>query len=150
MRTFVFLHVLTMFSAVAMGYGSMLLIRVAARTGDPATLRGVVAATRRLEPAIGPTFMLGIVLGLVAIFTNGFNPLAPWLLIAYALAALATVSSILVLARWIKRMSVATDGAVDMGAADAILGDRRSSALLVLDGLVVVAIIADMILKPFS
>jgi hypothetical protein len=150
MRVFVFLHILTMFTAVAMGYGSILFVRVAARTRQVDTLRGVLAAANRIGPFIGPAFGIGILLGIVAIFANRFNPLAPWLVIAYVLAATAILSSVVVLQPWLNRMNAAVEGATDTSAANAILADSRTQLLLGLDTLVMVAIIADMVLKPFS
>lgn len=151
MRVFVFLHVLTMFAAVAMGYGSLLLVRIAARSDDVAALRGVVAAVQQLNPVIGRTFAVGVLLGIVAIFTNGFNPLAPWLLIAYVLVAAGIVSANVVIDPLLKRLSDATRAPQDdLERARATLSDSRTRVLLALDTLIVVAIIADMILKPFS
>lgn len=151
MRVFVFLHVATMFGAVSMGYGSILLMRTAAESEDPGTLRGVTRAVKMLNRFIGPAFMVGILLGIVAVFTNGFNPLAPWLLIAYVLAIAATVSAFVILDPFVTRVSTAverSDEAVAEARAD--IRSPRTVTLLTLDSLIIVALIADMILKPFS
>lgn len=153
MRIFVFLHVFTMFSAVAIGYGSVFLVAVAARRRDVPALRGVLATTKRIERIIGPLFLLGIVLGIVAVFANNFNPLAPWLVIAYVLAALATISGIVVLGPWLAALGVAAADSSDDAPSpqlEAVIRNRRWQMLVVLDVLIVVALIADMVLKPFS
>ena len=59
MRTFVFLHVLTMFAAVAVTGGGDLLFYRIARTRDAAAIRGAGAAYGRLARIIPVQFLLG-------------------------------------------------------------------------------------------
>jgi len=152
MRTFVVLHVLTMFTGVALGYGLMAWLWLSARSRDLVAIRGVTSAVSHYPQIIGATFALGIVLGVVAIFTNGFDPLAPWLLIAYALALGLVLSGALVLGPWVKRVGEAT-AAMDGDSAATLpapFSERRSRVLMSLDLLMLIAIIVDMVVKPFS
>lgn len=152
MRFFVFLHVLTMFTGVALGYGALAWLWLSARSRDLVAMRGVLSGVQRYEKLIPMTFTLGIALGILAIFVHRFNPLAPWLVIAYVLAAGLVLSGSLILSPWIKRVG---ESVADMAGdrAEALpppFSDRRSVSLLLLDLALLIAIIADMVLKPFS
>ena len=152
MRLFILLHILTMFTAVALGYGATAWLWLSARSRDLVAIRGMMSAFNRYEKVIPATFTLGIALGLVAVFTNGFNPLEPWLVIAYLLAAGLVVTGSQVLNPWLHRVSDAVAGLHGdrLETLPAPFTDRRSVSLLVLDSAMLVAIIADMVLKPFS
>ena len=85
MRTFVFLHVLTMFGAVALSGGiDVLLLRIA-RTRDVRAIRTAFGVHERFAPLIPAFFGVGLLFGLIAIFVEGFDPFQPWLLLAYPL-----------------------------------------------------------------
>ena len=151
MKIFIFLHVLTMFIAVAMAYGPAMLMVVASRNGDVAALRGISRAGERLAKLVSPAFILGIALGVIAIFTNGFDPLAGWLLIAYALVVVAVITTITFTDPWLKRVNAAVVASPDDSPSaelQALLTSPRNRALLIFDALVIVALIADMVLKP--
>jgi hypothetical protein len=151
MQVFIFLHILTVFVAFALGFGGIVMVRVAARSDKPQALPGTMIVAERLSSVTGPAWILGILLGLVAMFTNGFNPFAPWLLIAYVLVLAAVVSANVVLQPLFKRIGEALngpEGSVDR--ARAIVNASRTQTLLTLDAVIIVAIIADMVLKPFS
>ena len=123
MRIFVFLHIATMFSAVAVTIGTTLLLRRIGRSGDVPTIRRSFAMAAPVIRFVPPLYMLGAALGIVAIFTNGFNPFAPFLLIAYALFILATVVGIVITDPWFKRVTKLPGRA---GVAGAGCGTRGS------------------------
>jgi hypothetical protein len=151
MPIFTFLHVLTMFTAVAMAYGPAMMI-LAAR-GDVATLRGVMTTNNRLGRLVGPTVGVGIAFGFVAVFAHGFDPLAPWLLIAYGLVAAYLVVTFAFTNPWLKSVTAAVEASPDDAPSaelQALLSGPRNRALLALDALLIVALIADMVLKPLS
>src|SRR5436190_16820021 len=87
MRIFVFLHVLSMFAAVAASYGTAFLTHRAAATRHVPTIRGVFSMAKVVGPFIPVFFLSGFAFAVVAIFTEGFDPFRPWLLIAYVLFA---------------------------------------------------------------
>ena len=91
MRLFVFLHVATMFTAVAMAIGVPFLLRRIGKSGDVPAMRRSFTLAQPFIKAIPPLFGVGALLGIVAIFTNGFNPFQPFLLIPSVLFVLATV-----------------------------------------------------------
>lgn len=113
MRSMVLLHLLAMFTAVALSYGTIALPWVAARALDVDGLPGESTAICRLPKAI-PRTCANVVPG----------------------PCMSCVSS-----------KVATTPAT--AAVPAAFRDRRAVTLVVADALVIVAIIADMVLKPF-
>jgi len=151
MPVFIFLHVLTMFVAVAMAYGPAMLIVVAAQGGDVVGLRGVMATSNRLSRLVAPAFLLGFIFGVLAIFFHGFDPLAGWLVIAYILFAAVIAMTVLFTAPWLKRVTAAAAASPDDPMSTELrelLGSPRNRVLLAIDALIIVALIADMVLKP--
>ena len=151
MPIFVFLHILTMFTAVAMAYGPAMMI-LAVR-GDVPTLRGVMTANNRLSRLVAPTFGLGIVFGFVAIFVHNFDPLRPWLLIAYGLVVASLVMTFVFTNPWLRSVSAAVEASPEEAPSaelNALIDSPRNRLLLVLDALIIAALIADMVLKPFE
>lgn len=149
MPVFIFLHVLTMFVAVAMAYGPALMMLVA--QNDVRTLRGVMAANASLTRFVAPTFVLGLLFGVAAIFVHNFNPLAGWLVIAYVLFAATALMPIVFTGPWMKRVTAAAEASADDAPSAELrelLTSRRNRLLLALDALIIVALIADMVLKP--
>jgi hypothetical protein len=123
----------------------------ASRSSDIVALRGVLSAAFRLEKLIGPTFVLGLAFGLVAVFVNNFDTLAGWLIIAYVLFAVAAIYPAVFTGPWLKKVAAAAAVSPDDRPSDelrALLTSPRNRLLLALDALVVVALIADMVLKP--
>jgi hypothetical protein len=151
MPIFIFLHILTMFTAVAMAYGPAMMI-LAAR-GDVPTLRGVMTANNRLSRLVGPAFGLGIAFGFVAVFVNDFDPLRPWLVIAYGLVVVYLVVTFAFTNPWLKSVTAAVEASPDEAPSSelrTLLDAPRNRLLLALDALLIVALIADMVLKPLS
>lgn len=151
MPVFVFLHVVTMFVAVAMAYGPAMLMVVASRRRDVRALRAITATSNRLGPFVGATFAVGTVLGIVAIFVHGFNPLQGWLVIAYVLVVASLVMTFSFTRPWLKKVEAAAAASPDDTMStelDALVNGGRNQALLIVDALLIVALIADMVLKP--
>jgi hypothetical protein len=105
-RIFVFLHIATMFTAVAVTIGPWLLLRRVGRTGDVPAIRRTFAMALPITKFVPPLYVLGAALGVVAIFTNGFDPFQPFLLIAYVLFIIATVVGAVVTEPWLKRVAL--------------------------------------------
>jgi MFS family permease len=151
MPIFVFLHVLVMFVAVAAAYGPALMMLTLNRRRDTVALRGVMKATLDLGRLVGPLFGLGIALGVIAIFLHNFDPLAGWLVIAYVLVTISALMLIFVTTPWLKRVAAAAEASPDDRYSPelvALLNSPRNRLLLLVDALVIVALIADMVLKP--
>lgn len=148
-----FLHVTTMFAAIAVGYGISTMLRVAYGTGQVAALRGVGLTAAKLGRLIPVLFISGGLFGLITGISFGYNLLAPWLIIAYVLFAIAMVIGVAENAPFGRKL-----GAILMTTADGpippaireLFDDRRTVILSVIDYLVVIVLIYDMVVKPFS
>jgi uncharacterized membrane protein len=151
-RIFVFLHVLTMFGAVAFSGGIDTLLLSVARTGDVRAIRTAFEAHRRFEALIPAAFVTGLIFGLIAIFAEGFNPFQAWLLLAYPLFVLGILVGALGLGRWTTRVRLAAADAPDGGspALAAALADPTARRAFIVFWLLIVAIIFVMITKPLS
>ena len=151
MPIFVFLHVLTMFTAVALAYGPAALIILASRRNDVPALRGIVTTYERLGPIVGATFALGIVLGFLAVFFHGFDPLQGWLVIAYILVIASLAMTFTFTNPWIRKVAAAAQASPNDSMSPELamlVTSPRNQALLTLDALLIVLLIADMVLKP--
>ena len=151
-RVFVFLHVLTMFFAIAISGGVELFLMRIARTRDAHTIRTVFELHQRLVRLIPIVFMLGLAFGVIAIFVNNFNPFAPWLLLAYPLFIGGILTGALGIGRWADGV-VASAAAKGDGASaeleDAVMSSRGRNSLI-LFWVITAAIVFVMVMKPFS
>ena len=155
MPIFKLLHILAMFAAVTFLVGEALLYGRAILRKDVPGL----AAVRRLvggRPILGVGFLiLGIVFGVLAAVTGGFDVLAGWLVAAYVLVAVLIGLNA---TPWVQRLPQVGAAAVEAeegrGSPDGVLRQmiELRSIVVVAVGLNVilfVAIVADMVLKPF-
>ena len=153
MRVFVFLHVATMFTAVAMSIGVPTLLRRIGKSRDVPAIRRSFTLAQPFIKVIPALFGGGALLGIVAIFTNGFNPFQPFLLIAYVLFILATVVGITIPAPWYQRivkLSAESPDEAPSSELSAALNDPRMDLNDWFDRLIILAFVFDMIVKPFG
>jgi uncharacterized membrane protein len=150
MQVWTFLHILSMFSAITVIVGAELLAITAIRRRDREMLRVYFRIGERADIVGMVLLVLGIVFGLVAAMTIGWDLLSGWLVIAYVLVVLTVVvgfSSAPYLARLKAALPVRDDETADP-ALDALLRSPRlpltSAASIVLTAL----LIADMVFKP--
>jgi hypothetical protein len=151
------LHVISMFAAVTLTIGDGLFLSLAVWRRDVRAL----AALDRLVPRLGLTaagaisFVVGIALGLILAATGHINFLTGWLIAAYVMVAailLVNVSPFVQRLRPLVREAVAAEAG--QGSADKVVQgmSRLRVGLLVamaINVVLFVAIIADMVLKPF-
>ncbi|HET7677403.1 MAG TPA: hypothetical protein VFK38_06080 [Candidatus Limnocylindrales bacterium] len=153
MPIFKFLHIATMFMAVALALGPALLLHRVAPDADVRLVRGLFGAADRLGRFIPLLFTAGLVFGLITAWTGRFDFFAPWLLIAYALFIVASITGAGFTAPWIKRVAALAESSPDgpaTGELAAALADRRAHALFWLDVVIIVGFVFDMVVKPFS
>jgi hypothetical protein len=147
----VFLHVATMFTAVALAYGGVLFFLIALRSGNVPGLISMATGSKAVERVIPVLFLAGAVFGLLAAINGGFNLLAPWLIIAYALFIALTVIGARFTGPSIKKMgelvAATPDGPL---SPEAVALRQRFYRTEVLDFLLLFLIIFDMVVKPFS
>ena len=147
------LHITTMFAAITLSYGPALLADLAYRTGRVEAVRGVATASRRLGPVIPVLYVTGGIFGLLTAINFGFNLLAPWLVIAYVLFAIAMITGFAFNRNFGPRVALATEGVPDgplTPAISALFTDRTYRFVTELDYVVLVAFLFDMVVKPFS
>ena len=152
MRLFIFLHVITMFAAVALSGGSEILFGRIARTRDAAAIRRASEAFGQIAGYIAPTFIVGLAFGLIAVFVHGFNPFAPWLLLAYPLFVAGMLVGALVTGPWVGRVAEAAGAAGDQPSTelDAAVDDPRGRTGQVVFWVLIAAIVFVMVVKPLS
>jgi hypothetical protein len=150
-RILVFLHVFAMFTAVAVAGGGDIVMRRIAQTRDARAIVTAFDVYGRIARLIPVLFGIGLVFGLIAIFAEGFNPFAPWLLLAYPLFVAATLVGYLVIGRWGDRVFAAAN-AGDSASADleAAVTDWRGRAGLLTLWVLIAALVFVMIIKPFA
>jgi hypothetical protein len=148
-----FLHITTMFAAITVGYGITLFMRLAFMTGQVTALKGVGMAASRLGPVIPILFFTGGGFGLLTAILGGYDLLAPWLVIAYVLFAIAMIIGIRVNAPEAQRLGMALrttpDGPIPAEIAT-YFTDPRTNWITAFDVLLPVLLIFDMVVKPFS
>ena len=152
MRTFVFLHVLTMFFAVAISGGVELFLMRIARARDVHAIRTAFELHGWVVRFVPIAFMVGLAFGVTAIFVEGFNPFAPWLLLAYPLFVAGILAGALGVGPWAERVIATAASSGDSASADleaAIVSPRGRNALIAF-WLIVAAIVFVMVMKPFS
>lgn len=142
-----FLHIVTMFALVAFHSGPQILALAAARTGQKGALGSIAGLYQRTGRAVPPLGILGALFGIATGLTGGFNLLAPWLLIAYALFVLLVVHGGMVSYPYIVRIGEAARE--DRPNWEQLIG-RRLTVIVTGDALLLVLIIADMVVKPFG
>ena len=149
----VFLHVLTMFAAVTATFGSAFLAHRAIETRHVPTIRAVFSTARTLAQTGPILFVVGLVLGLTAIFTQGLNPFRPWLLIAYVLFAIAMGVGARIHAPYARSVGMAAEASPESAPSPELnraMDNPLEEFAYWLDYAIVVAIIFDMIVKPFG
>jgi hypothetical protein len=153
MRIFVFLHVATMFTAVAAALGPGYLLERLGRSADVPAIRRAFALAIPIGKAIPILYAAGAALGILAIFVNDLNPFAPFLLIAYVMFAAASVVGFTMNGPWQRRVTQLAAESPDeapSAALSAALHDPRMKWVDWFDRLIILAFIFDMVLKPFS
>ena len=153
MRIFVFLHVAAMFTAVAVSLGPTFVLRRIGASGDVPAIRRSFALSAPIIKAIPILFGIGALLGIVAIFANGFNPFRPFLLIAYALFIIASVVGAVVTTPWFKKVTQLAAESPDTAPSpelSAALDDPRARFTDWFDPIIILAFLFDMIIKPFG
>ena len=148
MRIFVFLHVLTMFAAVAVTGGGDLLFYRIARTRDAAVIRGAGAAFGRLGRIIPVLFLVGVAFGVAAIVVHRFDPFATWLLVSYVLFIVGLTLGNVVNGRWAARVTAAADEPDP--ALETAVADPSGPIGIAVFWVLVGAIVFLMVVKPFS
>jgi uncharacterized membrane protein len=145
-----FLHVGSMFLGTALAIGPIALLVLILRTGDAHAIRRAFRFAEPLSRAGGIFYGLGVVFGVVTALNGGIDLTAPWLVTAYALLVGLVVTN-LYADRWMKRVHIAAEAAVDAPEAAALDAWRRSSRpvwSLVTAAMLTLGLVFTMVVKP--
>src|SRR5680860_1554432 len=80
---FKYLHIASMFFAVALAVSGELVLRAVANSGEVVAIRTVTARVRPLANISTALFLTGVGFGIVAALAGQIDLLAPWLILAY-------------------------------------------------------------------
>ena len=154
MLIFKFLHILSMFVMVTIEIGLETLFAAAISRGDVRALAAIYRLEKRLRagPISMAALVAGIVFGLLTAATGGFDFLDGWLIAAYLLVAVFLVTTTMFLRPALRFAQAAMEAEEAGGSTDELVREMGTSRVMVwyvLDVGLVVAIIADMVLKPF-
>lgn len=149
---FKYLHILTMFVAVAAAFVPEIWLHAIARRGNAAELRGYLPLAERVGRLLPVLFLVGLGFGLLAAWAGEFNFFAPWLLASYVVFAIAMATGAMLSEPWAKRLGEAAMASGDSDAPSpaltAAIHDRRgiiSTAVLMT---AIAVIIFLMVAKP--
>ena len=145
------LHILAMFIAFAFTTGVGILMTAIAQRGDVRTIRTAVKVARPLQIAGTVVLVVGIVFGFGAAAAVGYDLATKWLVIAYVLVVLLLIVGVGMHAAWSMRLARAADASPEdhpSAQITAVLGDRLVAAAGPASGLLWIALIAVMVLRP--
>ena len=149
----VFLHILFMFAGVAAADGVGFLVFRIVASRDVGAMRTTYRIVEPLNKSVPLLFVAGLIFGLIAVFSIGFNPFEPWLIIAYVLFVLQVAISTVFIEKWHKRvhaLAEAPDADPNSGELAAALADRSARTASLVQIVLIGVFIFDMVVKPFS
>lgn len=155
MLIFKALHILSMFSVVAMELGAEFLFAFAIARRDVRALATVhrILEQVRLGPISIAVFISGVVFGLLTALTGGFDFLAGWLIAAYVLVAVILVGGSRLWPKvFLPLGAKAVEAEAGQRSVDEVVRDMDASRAVwwhVAMATLFVLIILDMVLKPF-
>jgi hypothetical protein len=147
---FKFLHIATMFTAVAGTVFPEVILHLVANTREPRTIATVAHLAERFGKILPVFFIGGAVFGLLAAWTGELDFTAPWLLTTYVLFVLAIVTGIFFSDPWVARLRKAAVASGDAPTAElsAVIDEPRAKYASAWLMLTVVVIIFLMVFKP--
>ena len=145
-------HILGMFAAFGLLLVPLFLLLGVARTGDLRAARVTYAVGKALGRAAFAFFGIGLVGGVVTMYTAGWSDTSPWLVATYALLVFVAVLDGGVLGPWRKRLERAFaamgPGSAPPGEVEALLRSPRPTFYAWATTLALAAIVSLMVLKP--
>jgi hypothetical protein len=149
----VFAHLAFIFTAVAMSYGSQLLLLVAIRSNRADNVRGVIGTTSLVGAVVPALYVIGGLFGLGAAWVGGYPLLAPWLVISYLAFAILAASGVLLAGPNYQRLGVSVADSGDGPLAPdtrAIISSVAFRGGVALDFVLLGVLVFVMVFRPFS
>jgi hypothetical protein len=151
---FKYLHVVSMFFAVALAVSGEIVVRRVAQSGD---VRAIRTTVEKVKPLSGPIatglFVAGVVFGIVAALTGQIDLLRPWLIAAYVAFITAVAIGIVITDPWVVRLEQAAaaspDGTASPELAAVIDEPRARIGAWALQGMIAFMVFL-MVAKPLG
>lgn len=148
---FKFLHIFTMFVAVASAVVPEVVLHQVARSHSVPATRVVAAIAARIGKLLPVFFIGGAIFGLIAAATGQLDFFKPWLIAAYVVFVIAMVTGAVITGPWAGRMAAAAAASPDDAAsAELVNATHEPRAMMgsaVLLGAIAVIIFL-MVVKP--
>jgi uncharacterized membrane protein len=151
--TWRFLHIVCMVGAAGLAFGSEFFRNALLRTGDVQTIRRALAVEHRLGNWVFfPLFLAGVVFGVVAALTLGWDLTAPWLLLSYVLVAAVFVNGFAYYEPHTKRMAALAerDDQASRSQLQDLIRSPRTRLASAIDISLWVALFFVMIFRPLG
>jgi protein-S-isoprenylcysteine O-methyltransferase Ste14 len=154
MLIFKALHIMSMFTAVTLLTSVPVFVALAIWHRDVRGLASVYRLARHPgNTVVGSFFLLaGVAFGLLTAATGGYDFLAGWLIAAYVMVAALILANVLPAKRRVRQVAEeAVEAEAGRRPVDEVVRDMANAPIWVfgIDVALFVAIIADMVLKPF-
>ena len=151
---FKYLHVVSMFFAVALAVSGEIVVRRVAQSGD---VRAIRTTVEKVKPLSGPIatglFLAGVVFGIIAALTGQIDLLRPWLIAAYIAFIVAVAIGIAITDPWVARLEQAAGASPDGAGSPelvAVVEDRRARiGAWALQGMIAFMVFL-MVVKPLG
>lgn len=150
---FKYLHILTMFAAVAISVGPHLILRRISRSGSVAAIKTAFGAAKSIGQLVPIVFGVGALFGLLAAATGSLNFFKPWLIIAYVIFVVMSVLGARITAPWNMRVGKAAamnQGDTPSAELQAAVADPAIDTAFMISVIGIVLVLIDMIFKPFG
>ena len=148
---FKFLHIITMFVAVASTAIPEVILHQVARTNSVPATRVVADIAARIGKLLPVFFIGGAIFGLIAAATGQIDFFKPWLIAAYVVFVIAMATGATITGPWAGRMAAAAAASSDDAPSAELAGvthePRAMMASAVLLGSIVVIVFL-MVVKP--
>ena len=151
MLIFKFLHIVSMFAAVTLIFGSIVFLDLLARRGDVAAYLKLDAIVQRTDMLGVVLFLVGIAFGFATALTGPFDLTASWLVIAYVLVAAIFIEGIFITIPRYNRIREAAQNSDQQLAGEEIARRVREPAhvaLVAVVALLWIGVIYVMVVKP--
>jgi hypothetical protein len=149
---FKYLHIVSMFFAIALAVSTELVVRRVAGSGDARAIATTVARVRPLGNLSTVFFLAGIGFGIVAALTGQMNLLAPWLVLSYVAVAGAFAIGMLITDPWVSRLESAATAGADGSSADlaAVVAEAPARIGTWMLMALIATLVFLMVVKPFA
>lgn len=155
MPIFKALHVLSMFTMVAIFIGGEIYYTLAIQARDVRALAWLYRNELRFRLVYVTLGVLvaGVIFGLLTAVTGGFDVLDGWLIAAYVLLALFFINAQIFARATVKLAEKAVEADEGHRPVEEVVGEMAASnparTLLVVNAIIFALLILDMVLKPF-